>query len=125
MHVCVCLVAQLCLTFCGPMVCSLPGFSAHGIFPGKNTRVGYHFLHQEIFPTQRLNPLFLGLLHWQVDSLSLSHLGNGIVLKMVLCILILLVNIAFYKLFYIPKSDPLHFYTFGIYFNQIQNNSKN
>ena len=24
-------VAQLCLTLCGPMDCSLPGFSVHGI----------------------------------------------------------------------------------------------
>ena len=115
------LVAQLCLTFCGPMVCSLPGSSARGIFPGKNTRVGYHFLHQEIFPTQRLNPLFLGLLHWQVDSLSLSHLGNGIVLKIVLCILILLVNSVFYKLFYIPKSRSTSFLYFWSIF---QLNSK-
>ena len=30
--------------------------------PGKNTRVGYHFLLQGIFPTQGLN---LGLPHWR------------------------------------------------------------
>ena len=42
-------------------------------FPGKNTRVGCHFLLQEIFPTQGSN---LHLLHWQVNSLSLSHLGS-------------------------------------------------
>ena len=35
-------------------------------FPGKNTRVGCHFLLQGIFPTQRLNP---PLLHWQADSI--------------------------------------------------------
>ena len=29
-----------------------------------------------IFPTQGLNPRLLRLLHWQVDSLPLSHLGN-------------------------------------------------
>ena len=39
-------------------------------FPGKDTRVGYHFLHRGIFLTQRLNPC---LLHWQVGSLLLSH----------------------------------------------------
>ena len=33
-------VAQLCLTLCDPMYCSLPGFSIHGIFPGKSTGVG-------------------------------------------------------------------------------------
>ena len=42
-------------------------------FSGKNTGVGCHFLLQEIFPTQELN---LHLLHWQVDSLPLSHLGG-------------------------------------------------
>ena len=45
-------------------------------FPGKNTRVGCHALLQGIFPTQGLNPHLLGLLHWQVDSLPLSHLGS-------------------------------------------------
>ena len=39
-------------------------------FPGKNTEVGCHFLLQGIFPTQGSNQ---GLLHWQVDSLLLSH----------------------------------------------------
>ena len=28
-------VAQLCLTLCDPMDCSLPGFSVHGIFQAK------------------------------------------------------------------------------------------
>ena len=41
-------------------------------FPGKNTGVGCHFVLQGIFLTQGLNPR---LLHWQVDSLPLSHLG--------------------------------------------------
>ena len=45
-------------------------------FPGKNTEVGYHFLLQGIFPTQGLNPRLLHLLHWQVDSLPLHHLGS-------------------------------------------------
>ena len=39
--------------------------------PGKNTGVGCHPLLQEIFPTQRLNPHLLSLLHWQVGSLPL------------------------------------------------------
>ena len=38
--------------------------------PGKNTGVGYHLLLQGIFQTQGSNP---GLLHWQADSLLLSH----------------------------------------------------
>ena len=40
---------------------------------GKNTGVVCHFLLQEIFLTQGSN---LGLLHWQVDSVPLSHQGS-------------------------------------------------
>ena len=42
-------------------------------FPGKNNGVGCHFLSQSVFPTQVLK---LHLLHWQVDSLPLGHLGS-------------------------------------------------
>ena len=42
-------------------------------FPGKNTGVGCPLLLQEIFLIQGVNPC---LLHWQVDSLPLSHLGS-------------------------------------------------
>ena len=49
-------------------------------FPGKNTGVGCHFLLQGIFPTQGLNLGLLHLLHWQVDSLPLYHLGSPIML---------------------------------------------
>ena len=55
----------------------------HGLYPhqaplsrdsrGKNTGVGCQALLQGIFPTQGLN---LHLLHWQVDSLPLSHWGS-------------------------------------------------
>ena len=41
-------------------------------FPGKNTGVGCHFLLQGIFPTQGSSQ---SLLHWQADSLPLSHQG--------------------------------------------------
>ena len=44
-------------------------------FPSKNTGEGYHFLLQGIFLTQGLNPCLPCLMHWQVDSLPLSHLG--------------------------------------------------
>ena len=39
-------------------------------FPGKNTGLCYHFLLQGIFLIQAWS---LCLLHWQVDSLSMSH----------------------------------------------------
>ena len=42
-------------------------------FPGKNIGLGCHFLLQGIFLTQELN---LCLLHWQADSLLLSHQGR-------------------------------------------------
>ena len=41
--------------------------------PDKDTGVGCHFLLQGIFLTQGLNP---HLLHWQADSLPLSHLSS-------------------------------------------------
>ena len=43
--------------FWGPMDCSPPGSSVHGIFPGKNPRAGCHFLLQGIFPTQDWTPV--------------------------------------------------------------------
>ena len=53
-----------------------PGSSVHGDSLGKNTGVAYHALLQGIFLTQGSNPHLLHLLHWQVDSLLLSHLGS-------------------------------------------------
>ena len=37
-----------------------------------------HFLFQGIFPTQGWNPHLWHLLHWQVESLPLSHLGGSL-----------------------------------------------
>ena len=70
---CCCLVAKSCPTFLQlrglqPILLFCPWD-----FPGKNTEVGCNFLLQGIFPTQGLN---LCLLHWQMDSLPLSHLGS-------------------------------------------------
>ena len=45
-------------------------------FPGRNTGVGCYFLLQEICPTQGLKLHLLHLLHWQVDSFLLCHLGS-------------------------------------------------
>ena len=58
------------------MRCSLPDSSVHGMFPGKNTGMGYHFLLQGIFPTQGLNSHVSCLLHWQADSLPLAPRGK-------------------------------------------------
>ena len=47
-----CLVTQSCPALCDPMDYSLPGSSAHGDSPGKNTAVDCHALLQRSFPTQ-------------------------------------------------------------------------
>ena len=70
-----CSVAKSCLTL-----------QPHGLqparllcswdYPGKNTRVGWHFFLQEIFQTQGSNPYLLCFLHWWADTLPLSHLGS-------------------------------------------------
>ena len=41
---CVWSVAKSYSTLCDPMDCSLPASSFHGIFPGKDTGMGCHFL---------------------------------------------------------------------------------
>ena len=63
--VCVC-VRALCLTLRSPMDCSPPGFPVHGILQARTQEE--HFLLQEIFRTQGLNPRLLCLLYWQADS---------------------------------------------------------
>ena len=69
-----CLVTQLSpRLFCDPMDCSLPGYME---FYRQEYWSGLPFPPPEIFPTQGLNPGLLHLLHWQADSLPLSHLGS-------------------------------------------------
>ena len=51
------------------------------VFPGKNTRAGCHFLLQGVFLIWGLNLFLLCRLHWQADSLSLSHLGSPIIIE--------------------------------------------
>ena len=74
MVLCVCagLVAQLCLTLCEPMDCSLQAPLSMR-FPGKNTGVGCHSLFQGIIPIQGLN---LDLLHCRQICYQLSHQGS-------------------------------------------------
>ena len=67
---------QLCSTLCDPMDCSPLGSSVHGIFG-----VGCHFLLQEIFLIKELSSRFLCLLHWQVYSLPVNHLGSETYIK--------------------------------------------
>ena len=72
---------------CCLITTSCPTLQSHGLqparllcpwdSPGKNAGVGCHFLLQGIFLTQGLNP---SLLHWQADSLLLSHQGYPLVI---------------------------------------------
>ena len=67
-----CLVAQSCQTLLQPHELYPTRLLCPWDFPGKNTGVSCHFILQGIFLTHESNP---GLLHWQVDSLPLSHQG--------------------------------------------------
>ena len=52
-------------------------------FPGKNTRVGCHFLVQGIFLTQGSDPMHLR--HQQADSLPLHHLEALTQISLFIC----------------------------------------
>ena len=53
---------------------SPPDVSVLGIVQARILELGSHSLLQGIFPTWGSNPCLLHLLHWQADSLLLSHL---------------------------------------------------
>ena len=72
----VCSVSQLRLSLCDPVDRSPPGSFVHGISLGENTGVGCHCLFQGIFFSPGLNLHLSHLLHWQVNSLPLCHLGS-------------------------------------------------
>ena len=61
-NMCLCLVAQLGLTLCDPMVYSLSGSSAHGIFQARILAWVAISSFRGIFPTQGLNLHLLRLL---------------------------------------------------------------
>ena len=73
---CVCSIAQSCLTLCDPKGLYPDSLICPWDFPGNFPGVGSHFLLQEIFTTQGLNPHLLHLLLRQAGSLPLSHLKS-------------------------------------------------
>ena len=77
-HIVLYLVAQMCLTLCGPMDYSPSGSSVHGESPGENTEVGCHALLQGIFPTQGSNQ---GFPHCRWILYHLSHQGSPRILE--------------------------------------------
>ena len=65
-----CSVAQSCLTLCDPMDCSLPGSSVQEILQAR-------ILEWVAIASSRGSyPPLTHLLHWQADSLPLSHLRS-------------------------------------------------
>ena len=72
----VCVRAQSRLTLCDPMMCSAPGSSIHGISQARILEWDAISLLLGIFLAQGSNPCLWHLLHWQVDSLPLCHLGR-------------------------------------------------
>ena len=73
--VCACSGTELCLTLCDPMDCCPPGASGHGILQAFAWS-GLPFLPPGDLPDPGIKPHLVCLLHWQVDSLPLSHLGS-------------------------------------------------
>ena len=66
--------AAQCPTLCDPMGCSLSGSSVHGILQARKLEcVAMPSPRGSSQPRGRANP---HLLHWQADSLPLSHLGS-------------------------------------------------
>ena len=57
-------------------------------FPGKNNGVGCHFLLQGVFLTQESKLCLLCLLHQQVDSVPLSHVGSPMHVCVYVCVYI-------------------------------------
>ena len=66
-----CSAAELCPTVCDPVDCSPPGSSVHGMLQAR-------ILEWVAISSSRgsSQASILCLLHWQVDSLPLSYLGN-------------------------------------------------
>ena len=75
LFVCCCLATKSCPAFCDPMDYSLLGSAILSPWdsPGKNSELGCHLLLKGIFLTQGSNPH----LHWQAESLPLSHQGSS------------------------------------------------
>ena len=71
-----CAVAWSCLTLCDPVDSCPLGSSVHGILQVRILEWVAISSSTGIFPTQVWDLCLLHVLHWQVDSLLLSHLGS-------------------------------------------------
>ena len=75
-YLCVCSVTQSCSTLLWPHGLYSTKLLCSWNFPGENTGGGCHFFLQNIFLAQGSNLCLLCVLHWEVDSLPLSHQGQ-------------------------------------------------
>ena len=73
-HACV-LSLEVVSNFCDLVDCSPQALLSMGV-SRQEYWSGLPFLLQGTFPTQGSNPSLLSLLHWQEDTLPLSHLGS-------------------------------------------------
>ena len=73
---CCCLAAQSCLTLCNPMDCSPLDSSVHRILQARILEWVTISSSRESFLTQGSNSCLLHLLHWQAESLLVSHQGK-------------------------------------------------
>ena len=72
----VCSAPQLCLTFCDPMDCSLPGASVHGILQAGTLEWVAIFSSRDL-PRPGIESMSLASPALQADSLLLSHQGSS------------------------------------------------
>ena len=117
------LVAKSCLTPETSWTIALQA-PLSGDSSSKNTQVRCHFLLQGIFLTQGLNLCLLRLLHGQVYSLPLSHLGSPANSTCILQIQVIIkAKLLIFFMFYIEMSFFYLFSTYQLYFsiNYIRN----
>ena len=73
-----CLVTQSCPTLCNLVDCSLPGSPVLGISQARILEWVAISTPRDL-PDPGMNLSLLCLLHWQVDSLPMSHLGSPLI----------------------------------------------
>ena len=98
------LVAQLCPTLCVTLWNVARQFPLSMGFSRQEYHSGCHFLLQGIFPTQGSN---LSPLHWQTDSLPLSHHGSPQIYIQVICKLTLIVALRVCSPAHVTSLYPL------------------
>ena len=75
--ICVCLVPQSCPALCNPRDCSLLGSSVHEIVQARRLEcVATSSTRGSSWRRDRSCISCMCVLHWQVDSLPLNHLGH-------------------------------------------------